>query len=139
MERHRTETRSLTGRVELKESELDNLKVQLSSTSSDLHKIQTSSSAQIEGLRKQIASLEESLVSERGSKSSIELQYSELRSEFENYKIRATSVLKKKQTEEKSLPKSGKDGVDDLNTDQVEREMLQRVVEALKAKIVELE
>lgn len=139
LETRRGETRTLTDKIESKESQLDQLKVELSSANSDLHKIQTSSALQIESLRKQVVLLEDSIGIEKSNKTSIEQQYSELRAEFENYKIRATSVLKKRQTEEKSSSKAVKGSADDFDTDQVEREMLQRVVEALKAKIVELE
>jgi hypothetical protein len=47
--------------------------------------------------------------------------------------------LKKQKTEAQPSVISSKEAADDFNTDQVEREMLQRVVEALKAKIAELE
>jgi hypothetical protein len=47
--------------------------------------------------------------------------------------------LKKQKTEAQPSATSSKETADDFNTDQVEREMLQRVVEALKGKIAELE
>lgn len=73
------------------------------------------------------------------AKDSLQSELSELRAEYENYKIRATSVLKKQKTEAQPSATSSKETADDFNTDQVEREMLQRVVEALKGKIAELE
>lgn len=136
---HRVEMRSITEKTESKEREVENLKIQLSQVNSELHKFQTASTLHLETLRKQVSALEESLATEKATKDSIQREYSELRVEYENYKIRALSVLKKKKTEEQPLAASAKETVDDYNTDHVEREMLQRVVEALKVKIAELE
>lgn len=138
VKQQRIEIRTVTEKAESKESEVDNLKIKLSEINSELHKIQTTSALHIDALRKQILALEESLTFEKAAKDSLQLEFSELRAEYENYKIRAMSVLKKKKTEEQPCL-SSKETVDDLNTDQVEREMLQRVVDALKAKITELE
>lgn len=136
---HRVEMRSITEKTESKEREVENLKIQLSQVNSELHKFHTASTLHLETLRKQVSALEESLATEKATKDSIQSEYSELRVEYENYKIRALSVLKKKKTEEQPLTASAKETVDDYNTDHVEREMLQRVVEALKVKIAELE
>lgn len=139
VKQQRMEIRAVTEKAESKENEVDNLKIKLSEINSELHKIQTTSALHIDLLRKQILALEELLTFEKAAKDSLQLECSELRAEYENYKIRAMSVLKKKKTEEQPLGLSSKETVDDLNTDQVEREMLQRVVDALKAKIAELE
>jgi len=87
----------------------------------------------------QLGVLEETTAVERETKEKLQRDLSEIQSEFEAYKRRATSLLKK-QTETSSnngTPVASK--TDEFNTDQVEREMLQRVVEALKSKITELE
>lgn len=135
----RTEIRHLIARAESKENEVDNLKLQLSTVNSELHKVQTGSAIVIETLRKQLVVLEESAAAEKVTRDNLHLELSDLRSEYENYKIRATSVLKKQKTEANPASMSSKEAVDDFNTDHVEREMLQRVVEALKTKIAELE
>lgn len=139
VQQQRIEIRQLTAKSQSKESEVDNLKLQLSAVNAELHKVQTTSALHIETLRKQVATFEESAATEQAAKNSLQLQLSELRAEYENYKIRATSVLKKQKTEGQPLATSTKEAADGFNTDQVEREMLQRVVEALKAKITELE
>lgn len=137
LQQQRTEIRHVIAKAESKENEVDNLKLQLSTVNAELHKIQTGSSLLIETLRKQVAALEEATAAEKMAKDSLQSELSELRAEYENYKIRATSVLKKQKTEPSAT--SSKEAADDFNTDQVEREMLQRVVEALKGKIAELE
>lgn len=79
---------------------------------------------------------------EQSAKEKLERELSELQSEYEKYKRRATSILKKQSEGRSSCPPGGQpESVkgDDFNTDQVEREMLQRVVDALKIKITELE
>jgi chromosome segregation ATPase len=139
LQQQRTEIRHVTAKAESKENEVDNLKLQLSTVNAELHKIQTGSSLHIETLRKQVAALEEATGAEKMAKDSLQSELSELRAEYENYKIRATSVLKKQKTEAQPSATSSKETADDFNTDQVEREMLQRVVEALKGKIAELE
>lgn len=87
----------------------------------------------------QVAALEDATAVERTTNESLKVRFSELQAEYDSYKIRATSVLKKQKTEGHSSVTTQKEGNGDFNTDQVEREMLQRVVEALKAKITELE
>ncbi len=139
LQHQRTEIRHVTAKAESKENEVDNLKLQLSTVNAELHKLQTGSSLHIETLRKQVAALEEAAVSEKMAKDNLQSELSELRAEYESYKIRATSVLKKQKTEAQPSTTSSKEAADDFNTDQVEREMLQRVVEALKGKIAELE
>ena len=138
VQQQRIEIRQLTAKSQLKESEVDNLKLQLSTANAELHRIQTASALHLEALRKQVATLEESAAADQIAKDSFQMQLSELRADYENYKIRAMSVLKKKTTEGQP-PTSTKEATDDFNTDQVEREMLQRVVEALKSKITDLE
>lgn len=87
----------------------------------------------------QLRVLEETTAMERETKEKLQRDLSELQSEFEAYKRRATSLLKK-QTETSSCNATTvASKTDEFNTDQVEREMLQRVVEALKSKITELE
>lgn len=86
-----------------------------------------------------MAALEDAITVERTANESLKVYFSELQAEYDSYKIRATSVLKKQKTEGHTSSTSPKEGNGDFNTDQVEREMLQRVVEALKAKITELE
>ena len=86
-----------------------------------------------------MAALEDAITVERTANESLKVYFSELQAEYDSYKIRATSVLKKQKTEGYTSSTSPKEGNGDFNTDQVEREMLQRVVEALKAKITELE
>ncbi|KAI9555719.1 hypothetical protein GHT06_018234 [Daphnia sinensis] len=135
----RTEIRHVIARAESKENEVDNLKLQLSTVNAELHKVQTGSAIVIETLRKQLVALEESAATEKVTRDNLHLELSELRAEYDNYKIRATSVLKKQKTEANPASLSSKEAVNDLNTDQVEREMLQRVVDALKTKIAELE
>ena len=83
--------------------------------------------------------LEEKLATERKTKETIELHLEELRNEYESYKVRAASVLKKAKTEVQSSVNTPKDSSDDAYTEQVEREMLRKVVEALKEKVAELE
>ncbi|EFX90403.1 hypothetical protein DAPPUDRAFT_219999 [Daphnia pulex] len=139
LQQQRTEIRHVTAKAESKENEVDNLKLQLSTVNAELHKLQTGSSLLIETLRKHVAALEEATAAEKMAKDSLQSELSELRAEYENYKIRATSVLKKQKTEAQPSATSSKEAADDFNTDQVEREMLQRVVEALKGKIAELE
>lgn len=138
-QQQKNEIHQLTAKVEFKDGEVNNLKLQLSTVNAELHKVQTTSSAHIETLRKQIARFEESMNAVQSDKDSLQVQLSELRAEYENYKIRATSVLKKQKTEGQSSTIATKEPVDGLNTDQIEREMLQRIVEALKTKIGELE
>uniref|UniRef100_A0A0P5CW96 GRIP and coiled-coil domain-containing protein n=1 Tax=Daphnia magna TaxID=35525 RepID=A0A0P5CW96_9CRUS len=135
----RTEIRHVIARAESKENEVDNLKLQLSTVNTELHKVQTGSAILIETLRKQLVALEESAATEKVTRDNLHLELSELRAEYDNYKIRATSVLKKQKTEANPASLSSKEAVNVLNTDQVEREMLQRVVEALKTKIAEIE
>ncbi|KZS15205.1 putative GRIP and coiled-coil domain-containing protein 2 [Daphnia magna] len=135
----RTEIRHVIARAESKENEVDNLKLQLSTVTTELHKVQTGSAILIETLRKQLVALEESAATEKVTRDNLHLELSELRAEYDNYKIRATSVLKKQKTEANPASLSSKEAVNVLNTDQVEREMLQRVVEALKTKIAEID
>lgn len=139
LQQQKTENRHVTAKAESKENEIDNAKLQLSKINAEFHKLQTGSAHHIETLRKQVVVLEESAAAEKTTKDLLQSELSELRAEYENYKIRATSVLKKQKTEAQPSVISSKEAADDFNTDQVEREMLQRVVEALKAKIAELE
>lgn len=83
--------------------------------------------------------MEQQLATEQKTKGTLELHLAELQSEFESYKVRATSVLKKAKTEVQSSASNSKETSNDVYTEQVEREMLQRVVEALKMKVSELE
>ena len=80
--------------------------------------------------------MENRLLVEEKEKDSFKSQLSELQTEFENYKIRVTSAFKKQKTEATVQPNQDPDN---FNTNQVEREMLQRLVDALKLKISELE
>ena len=75
---------------------------------------------------------------ELSEKSCLSVRLAEMQKEFESYKVRATSVLKKK-TEGQQETNGSQEVTNGLNTEKVEREMLQRVVDALKVKIAELE
>jgi len=84
-----------------------------------------------------VTTLEARVSLEEKEKRNLESQLSELRADYENYKIRATSVFKKQKTEAQ-VP-STHEPTNEFNTDKVECEMLQRLVDALKLKISELE
>lgn len=84
-----------------------------------------------------MATLEARVLLEEKEKKKMECQLSELRTDYENYKIRATSVLKKQKTE--AHAPASNELSNNFNTDKVECEMLQRLVDALKLKVSELE
>ena len=84
-----------------------------------------------------MAALEARVLLEEKEKKMFECHLGELRSEYENYKIRATSVFKKQKTEGQAPAQH--ELSNNFNTDKVECDMLQRLVDALKLKISQLE
>lgn len=131
------EIRELSSKAESRGNHIDSLKMELSVLNTNLQKLSNESNIHQDSLKKQVGTLEARVSLEEKEKKTLESQLSELRADYENYKIRATSVFKKQKTEAHVPP--SQESPNDFNTDKVECEMLQRLVDALKLKISELE